>query len=149
MIVGDGGQQDQLQNLLETIQPQNVNWVGLKPHEEVPSFMSSFDLAVNPIHDSEAFRSIITVKFYEYLACEVPVVCLASGVQERLANTSGAAITHPPGDWKSLAADILRLKNNPNDLKELQSPARTFVERNYSRSSQAAQMVDFVGSLDL
>ena len=44
---------------------------------------------------------------------------------------------------------FLRLKNNPNDLKELQSPARTFVERNYSRSSQAAQMVDFVDSLDL
>jgi len=149
MIVGDGGQQDQLQSLLETIQPQNVNWVGLKPHDEVPSFMSSFDLAANPIHDSEAFRSIITVKFYEYLACEVPVVCLASGVQERLAIASGAAITHPPGDWKSLAADVLRLKNNPNDLKELQSPARAFVERNYSRSSQAAQMVNFVDSLDL
>lgn len=147
MIVGDGGQQDQLQNLLETIQPDNVYWVGLKPHNEVPAFMSSFDLAVNPIHDSEAFRSIITVKFYEYLACEVPVICLASGVQESMANASGAAIVHPPGDWQSLADDVLRLKNNPKALMGFRSHARPFVENHYSRSSQAAQMVDFVDSM--
>lgn len=148
MIVGDGGQQDQLQNLLVTIQPNNVYWVGLKPHDEVPAFMSSFDLAVNPIHDSEAFRSIVTVKFYEYLACEVPVVCLASGVQEQIANASEAAIVHPPGDWQSLADAVLRLKKNPGELNVLQSKARPFVETYYSRSSQAAQMVDFVDSLN-
>lgn len=149
MIVGDGGQQYQLQNLLETIQPNNVYWVGLKPHDDVPAFMSSFDLAVNPIHDSEAFRSIITVKFYEYLACEVPVICLASGIQERMANASGAAIVHPPGDWQSLADDVVRLKKHPRELNDLKSNARPFVETHYSRSSQAAQMVDFVGSMDL
>ncbi len=149
MIVGDGGQQDQLQKLFETIQPNNVRWVGLKPHEEVPAYMSSFDLAVNPIHDSEAFRSIITVKFYEYLACEVPVICLASGVQETMAKKSAAAIVHAPGDWKSLANDILRLKKDHKALQKLQSNARPFVDAHYSRSAQAAEMVNFVDSLNL
>ena len=149
MIVGDGGQQDQLQKLFETIQPNNVRWVGLKPHEQVPAYMSSFDLAVNPIHDSEAFRSIITVKFYEYLACEVPVICLASGVQETMAKKSAAAIVHAPGDWKSLANDILRLKKDHKALQKLQSNARPFVDAHYSRSAQAAEMVNFVDSLNL
>lgn len=147
MIVGDGGQQDQLQQLLETIKPQNVRWMGLKPHQEVPAYISSFDLAVNPIHDSEAFRSIVTVKFYEYLACEVPVICLASGVQETIAKRSAAAIVHTPGDWKSLANDILRLKKDSKALKTLQSNTRPFVEAHYSRSAQASEMVGFVDSM--
>lgn len=137
VIVGDGGQKDQMLGLLEEFGPRNVKWLGMKGHELIPHYISSFDVAVNPINDSEAFRSIITVKFYEYLACEVPVISLAEGAQRRISEESGAGLACPIGDPRVLADTIRNLKADPERLAELARNARPFIENGYTRGIQA------------
>lgn len=142
VIVGDGGQKDQMLGLLEEIRPKNVKWLGMKGHEAIPHFISSFDVAVNPINDSEAFRSIITVKFYEYLACEVPVISLAEGAQRRISEESGAGITCPIGDPAALAGAIRSLKADPARRESLAANARPFIEGGYTRRIQAGLLAE-------
>ena len=142
MIVGDGVKRNEMLSYMDSIQPNNVNWVGMKSHHEIPHYISSFDVALNPIHDTEAFKSIITVKFYEYLACEVPVISLAEGAQEKISDESGAGIICPIGDANVLADTIQSLFDNPNRLKKLKKNSRPFIEKTFSRRMQAQKLAD-------
>ncbi len=140
IIVGDGGQNNQLQDIIQEINPKNLQWVGLKKHEQIPYYISSFNIAVNPVNESWAFKSIVTVKFYEYLACQTPVLNLANGALKEIGDRSGAAITLPVGDAKTLAETINNLRDNPKKLSELSKEGREFVENKYSRTDLALKL---------
>ena len=140
VLVGDGGRNNKLHRLLREHESKNITWVGLKEHHKIPHYISSFDLAINPINNSEAFKSIVTVKFYEYLACGVPVISSGRGAIEQISKESKAAKTVPPGDYETLAKTILDLKDNSKKLKELSEYARPFVENHYSRRELAFKL---------
>lgn len=140
VVVGDGGRNNQLQDILEEFQPNNVDWVGLKKHKQIPYYISSFNVAVNPINPSKAFESIVTVKFYEYLACEVPVITCGKGLIKEMGDLSGAAITVEPKNPEKLAETVRLLKNNQYLIEKLSSSGRGFVNSKYSRKRLAINL---------
>ncbi len=142
IIVGDSGRNNQLQDILDEFQPRNVTWVGLKKHEQIPYYISSFDVAVNPVNPSKAFESIVTVKFYEYLACEVPVITCGKGLLKVIGDQSGAAITVEPNNPKELADAIKDLKKDRSQTRKLSQKGRLFVNDQYSRERLAKNLSD-------
>lgn len=140
VIVGDGGRNNQLKDILDEIQPKNLDWLGLKKHEQVPYYISSFDVAVNPINPSKAFESIVTVKFYEYLACEVPVITCGKGLMKEVGDKSGAAITVEPKSPEKLAEIVQILKANSEKRDGLSGAGRQFVNSQYSRKRLATHL---------
>jgi len=137
IIVGDSGRNNQLQDILDEFEPSNLTWVGLKKHEQVPYYISSFDVAVNPVNPSEAFESIVTVKFYEYLACEVPVITCGKGLLKEIGDASGATVTISPQEPEELFRQIRILKSNRSKISELSAKSRAFVNDKYSRKRLA------------
>ena len=137
VIVGDGGRNNQLQDIIQEFSPKNLDWVGLKEHEQIPYYISSFDLAVNPINPSKAFESIVTVKFYEYLACGVPVITCGRGMMEEIGDRSGAAITIEPKNPELLADTIQNIKQNNIKREQLSASGPIFINKEYSRESLA------------
>lgn len=142
VIVGDSGRNNKLQQILDEFNTGNVTWVGLKKHEQIPYYISSFDIAVNPVNPSKAFESIVTVKFYEYLACEVPVITCGKGLLKVIGDQSGAAITVEPNNPKELADAIERLKNDQHQKSTLSKNGRPFVNDKYSRQRLANNLSD-------
>lgn len=140
VIVGDGGRNNQLQDIIEEFQPKNVEWVGLKEHKQIPYYISSFDIAINPINPSKAFESIVTVKFYEYLACEVPVITCGKGLMKEIGDLSGAAITVEPKNPRQLAQKIREIKSDQAVKEKLAGAGRRFINDQYSRSKLAAAL---------
>jgi glycosyltransferase involved in cell wall biosynthesis len=140
IIVGDGGRNNKLQDLIEELKPKNVQWVGLKDHEKIPYYISSFDIAINPINPSKAFESIVTVKFYEYLACEVPVITCGRGLMKRIGDKSGAAITVEPKNPHELAKSILDIKTDEKRKETMAGSGRKFINDQYSRSKLAMKL---------
>lgn len=149
MIVGDGVKRQDMLASLDSIKPKNVTWVGMKAHTEIPHYISTFDVAVNPIHDSEAFKSIITVKFYEYLACEVPVISLAEGAQKRISDESGAGVVCSIGDAQALANTILGLASDPDGLRQMKKQTRKFIEKTFSRETQGQKLAHYLKDVHL
>ncbi|MEX0780007.1 MAG: glycosyltransferase family 4 protein [Balneolales bacterium] len=133
VIIGDGSCRNLLTSLIEEYKPRNLKWLGLKSHDKVPAYISSFDVGINPVYDIDVFESIITVKFFEYLACEVPVISLARGLMEQEGQKSKAAITLEPEKPQLLADTVLRLKNNDDELSTLKANARSFIREYYDR----------------
>ena len=140
VIVGDGGRNNRLKDILEEFEPKNLDWLGLKKHEQVPYYISSFDVAVNPINPSKAFESIVTVKFYEYLACEVPVITCGKGLMKEIGDLSGAAITVEPKNPEKLAERIREIKENHLIKEKLSMSGRHFINDKYSRSKLANKL---------
>ena len=146
IVVGDGGQRQAFQKALAQIQPANLKWLGLKKHEQVPSYISSFDLALNPVYSYEIFESIITVKFYEYLACGVPVISTSRGLLKKESEISKAAIAVEPENPSQLAKEIKRLKRHPELLSEMKKNALTYVQ-SYSRKVLAEHLSNTLKNL--
>jgi len=140
IIVGDSGRNNRLQYLLDEYKPVNVSWVGLKEHVQIPYYISSFDIAVNPVNNRFALESIVTVKFYEYLACGVPVITSAKGALQKLGEESGGAITVPPGEADVLAAAILKLKSDEEKRSSLSKHSHKFMKENFDRKKHAANL---------
>lgn len=139
-IIGDGGRKNQLNDLIQNLSPNNLEWLGLKNHEKIPYYISSFDLAINPIVQSKAFESIITVKFYEYLACGTPVITCGNGSIEKIGNRSEAAITIEPENAELLAKTIKDLKSRPETLAKMSINGISFIRKNYSRETSSQKL---------
>lgn len=139
IIIGDGGQRKIFLNALEQEKPKNIKWIGLKKHNQVPAYISSFDVAINPVYNYDIFESIVTVKFYEYLACSVPVISSANGLIKKESERSGAALAVEPENAVELAAMIRKVKNNPHLLEEMKSRAPEYIKP-FSRKVLANQL---------
>ncbi len=53
---------------------QNVFFLGKRPHDEIPAFIQSFDVCLNPFFTNEIGYDTNPVKLYEYLSLGKPVV---------------------------------------------------------------------------
>lgn len=53
--------------------PDNVHFLGLKPHGELPDYLACFDVAIIPFAVTPVTHAVSPLKAYEYLACGVPV----------------------------------------------------------------------------
>jgi glycosyltransferase involved in cell wall biosynthesis len=52
----------------------NVHFLGLLPHEELPSYAAQFDVCLNLFRRSRLSKDVSPLKFYEYLATGKPIV---------------------------------------------------------------------------
>jgi len=53
---------------------KNIYLLGKKNKEKIPSYVSQFDVCINPFKVDQVSRSVNPLKVYEYLACGKPVV---------------------------------------------------------------------------
>lgn len=144
LIIGDGSKHRELRNLIESSNLPNLRWIGFRPHEDIPAYISTFDIGLNPILNIRAFRNIVTVKFYEYLACGVPAISMGEGEIAEVSGRSGAAICLGHHDFSGLVSEIKRLKSDPAALDSLRKNARPFIERHYDRGQLAEDVSDLI-----
>ncbi|MGQ9517900.1 MAG: glycosyltransferase, partial [Anaerolineae bacterium] len=52
----------------------NVHFLGQKPAEQVPCYIKAIDVCLLPYRQNEWTRHISSLKLYEYMACEKPIV---------------------------------------------------------------------------
>lgn len=142
VLVGEGSQSNQLRRIISELSPTNVYWLGNRPHDSIPAYLSQLDVGLNPVNDTPVFESILTVKFFEYLACGVPVINCARGIIREVGDASEAALTVEPGNPEALAAAIRRLKNDDALRKQLSENARPFVEKHFDRKMWAQRLAD-------
>jgi glycosyltransferase involved in cell wall biosynthesis len=53
---------------------ENIHWLGQKKYEELPAYLSGWDVAILPFAKNDATRNISPTKTPEYLAAGIPVV---------------------------------------------------------------------------
>lgn len=111
----------------------NVHFLGLKPHEELPNYIASFDACLNLFAKNDLSKDVSPLKFYEYLATGKPI------------------ISTPQPDQVLQFASIMQIADSPeafvrqceaaiSDTAPERTAARIEAGRNSSWDSRVAQM---------
>lgn len=143
LLAGDGPSRTTLVRLAEELElTDSVEFLGEIPHEDVPSVLQRLDIFAMP-STWEGFG----VSAVEASAMELPVVASnIHGIPDVVLD-SETGILVPPGDESAIAAAIERLCVDPTLRKTMGRVGRSFVERNYRWSDNAALMERLYASL--
>lgn len=110
------------------------------PVEEVPKIIARAGVCFAATQAEPYAEKLISVKIFEYMACEKPVIGSVVGESSRVIRESGAGIVVAPGDAEALADAVVRLHKNPIQRRQMGKAGRRYVERKYSRAAWAAQL---------
>jgi hypothetical protein len=139
-LLGSGARREALIEHAERVGLDNVIFGGERKVEEIPYLLARADVCLSALLPNPYLEKIITVKIFEYLACEKPVVAALAGETARVLNESGGGIIVPPGEARSMAEAVLQLYHNPEQRTAMGKRGRRYVEEHFSRSFWAAQL---------
>jgi putative colanic acid biosynthesis glycosyltransferase WcaI len=139
-LIGNGARRDALKEYVREKKLDNVIFENERQVSELPSLLARADLCFAAVRPEPYPKKVISVKVFEYLACERPVVGALSGESARLLRESGGGIVVPPGDSRATADAILALYHDPKRRKEMGRVGRLYIEKNYSRSMWAERL---------
>lgn len=76
IFIGDGDDRQCLEQLSNDLElTKNVIFTGQIPYEDMPKYISGFDIAICHLPDIFIFRYSFPLKILEYLSCNIPVLC--------------------------------------------------------------------------
>ncbi|MCU1428493.1 MAG: hypothetical protein JWL83_2493 [Actinomycetia bacterium] len=96
LIVGPRQSTFSVERIADLLARPNVQWVGVKPYDDLPSYLRVIDVGIVPYDDSAFNRASFPLKTLEYLAAGRPVV--ATGL--------------PAVHW--LGTDLVRIADDPD-----------------------------------
>ncbi len=104
IVIGDGPERGRLETLAgELGVADRIDFLGARPHAEMPGLLRSADLAVFP-----SLVEATSVAALECMACELPVAASAVGGLPQIVDDSVGGL-FPPADPAALAAKVLEL----------------------------------------
>ena len=136
-IMGDlyyvKGERDNIPKLVEDMNLKNdVILIPSQPHEDVPKFLSAFDILCCPKIDCEVNRAANPVKVPEYLSMGLPTVCSAVGGIIDTIEDGVDGLLVKPGDVEDLEKKLEWIIQNPERAKEIGKNGRNTAIEKYS-----------------
>ncbi|MDH5771016.1 MAG: glycosyltransferase, partial [Candidatus Bathyarchaeota archaeon] len=114
---------------------------GWIPFEKVPNFISACDLGLVILPDINSARIRVTLKGFEYWACEKPIVVSDLPALREIVPPWETGLFYKPGDPKDLAEKICLLLEDRYMSKKMGKTGRKLVENKYSWDKLATQFV--------
>jgi len=139
-LLGNGARREALEAQARELGLDNVIFGGEKRVEDVPPLISRADVCFAAVRPEPYPKKVISVKVFEYMACERPVVGALSGESARVLEESGGGIVVAPGDARAVADAVLELYRDPARRAAMGRAGRRYVEEHYSRAAWAARL---------
>jgi glycosyltransferase involved in cell wall biosynthesis len=141
---GEGPRREALEAKARELGLTNVLFGGERPIEEVPYLLARADVCVTNLLPDGYLEKILSVKTFEYLACEKPVVAGLRGEGARVLEESGGGIAVEPGDPEAMAEAVRSLLDDPERRAELGRAGRRYVVEHRSRAAIAARLEELL-----
>jgi len=125
LIIGDGPLRGLCMKMAKQFS-NNIFYLGLRPHRDMPALLSASDAFVLPSRGEGISSSLL-----EASAAGLPVVATYVGANKDIV-TSQTGILVPPGDRERLTRAIAYLVSNPEMAKRLGKNGRERVKRCFS-----------------
>jgi glycosyltransferase involved in cell wall biosynthesis len=140
-LLGNGARRDALVAEAKERGLDNVIFGGERSVRDVPALISRADVCFAAVRPEPYPKKVISVKVFEYMACERPVVGALSGESARILEESGAGLVVAPGDARATATAVLALyRAGAARRAEMGRAGRRYVEQHYSRAAWAARL---------
>lgn len=147
LMVGDGAERDNLQRQREQRGLDNVLMLGQQPKERMPALWQTADVSLVLLRDTPLFRTVIPSKIFESLAMQIPVILGVQGESKQLIEASGAGVCITPGNATELAAQILHLSQQREQLRALGQRGAAFVAEHFDRVKLAQRYLTVINQV--
>jgi glycosyltransferase involved in cell wall biosynthesis len=132
LVVGDGPLRQSVEDdLAARGLRSSAHFTGTVPHDAVPHFLASLDVAVAPYPESSNFY-FSPLKVYEYMAAGLPVVASRMGQLAEVIEHERTGLLCPAGDPAAFAEALGRLFKDPVLAQRLGAEARQVVLRKHT-----------------
>jgi glycosyltransferase involved in cell wall biosynthesis len=110
---------------------KNLHWLGMKPYSELFPYMWRFDVGVIPFKINQVTNATTSIKLFEYMACEVPVVSTAMPESKRYA---GVLVGETYAQFSALLDKAIELGDDPGYQATIRAVAQ---ERSWEKRADA------------
>ncbi len=143
LLVGDGAERERAVGYARSLGIHTVA-PGAVPHEEVPDWLATMDIAVVLADGQQAFH-YSPLKLKEYMAAGLAVVAPRLGEMARVLRHGEDALLYEPGDVEQLAACIVQLATDPELRQRVGEAARATVRAHFSADRQLDEVIRRLG----
>jgi glycosyltransferase involved in cell wall biosynthesis len=130
LLIGDGEMRAQLDG--QPVPGSKVRILDELRHDQMASGYAQLDVLVLPSRTTPTWKEQFGRVIIEALWCGVPVVGSDSGEIPWLIELTGGGLIFPEGDRKRLAAQLAKLRAEPEVRRRLSSAGRAAVEKLFS-----------------
>ena len=136
VIIGDGPEKKRIKKEINDLQiTENVNFIGMVPNKEIPSYLASANVVVVP-----SIVEASSISVLEAMAMKKPVVASdIPGIREITSDGSNCVLV-PAKKTDSIAEAILSLLNSEQKAEKIASLGYEEVKQNYTWEKKAKEI---------
>ena len=147
LVVGEGAEKERLERLVLQKKLNNVGIFPGQPRSRIPAIVSSSNICLVLLKDSELFKTVIPTKMLEFMACGRPVVAAVEGEAAAILQAANAGICVPPGDANGVIESIRLLERTHGLCEEFGQNAREFIVKDLTREGTALRYLSLLQDL--
>jgi glycosyltransferase involved in cell wall biosynthesis len=148
VVAGDGPLRSELERQLEQRGLRSKAVItGLLPHDEIPTLIRRFDVAVAPYSQANHAFYFSPLKIFEYMACGAPVVAPRLGQIAELLRHGETGLLYSAGDVDALAACCDQLLAEPAVRRRIGTAAAQFIASRFTWDHNVQAIVKLARTL--
>ena len=145
-LVGDGAAVPEIKEMVKrTGIEDHFFFSGWIPYEDVPSFISACDVGLVILPNDISARVKVTLKTFEYWACEKPIVVSDLPALREVVSPWRTGLFYKPEDSDDLAKKVCLLLEDRNLCRDMGRAGRQLVERRFNWNALATEFVSKIG----
>jgi glycosyltransferase involved in cell wall biosynthesis len=147
IVLGAGPQKPRLMAEVEKRQLNTVHFLDAVPKVQVPQFLRSVHLGIAAFRPSPLTYIFLPNKFFDYLACGLPVMVNFDGEAREHLEENNAGMCVPSDDIAACAQAIRELASSPERWSTMSANARRLAETRFSWDHKAVDFRDAISSV--
>lgn len=147
ILLGEGSEKPALQRLANSLGLQNIRFLPAIPKEEMPSFLQEAHIGVMTVDSFPVLEHNSANKWYDYLACGLPIVLNYEGWQAEILREYQAGLAAPMGDRTAFTEHLAKLICYPVLRKKMGQQGREVAVARYDRGKLATDLVKLLEEL--
>ncbi|MGH7127216.1 MAG: glycosyltransferase family 4 protein, partial [Planctomycetaceae bacterium] len=111
---------------------KQVDWLGRRPVEELPSHLARARIGLSVLHDLPNYRDALPTKLYEFMAAGLPIVASDFPLWRAEYGPAGCARFVDPRDVEGIADAVRWLLEHPDEAEAMGRRGRQAVESQWN-----------------
>ncbi len=139
MLVGDGMEKPGVVEDAKKRGLDNVVFVDAVPKDRVCDYINASDACTAVLMRNDTFKTVYPNKVFDYMCCKKPIIIGIDGVARKLVEDAGAGYFAEPENADAFIDALLRLKNNPDEMRRMGDSGHAYAAGHYSREAMAGK----------
>lgn len=141
LLLGNGNEAEKVKKIIQELKPQNLKWQTWVPKNEVHPLIANADIGVSTIANFKVLEANSANKFYDYLACGLPVVNNYEGWQKEFLLENQCGLSSELGNFKEFIQNLEHFIQNSAKREIMGKNARAAAVKYFDRKQLAEDLL--------